>query len=80
MGLNLASTLRSRPGFLSSDCTTACLKPRGTTPEDRLFMIARTDCPILGKTSLKMTETQAQTYQELQNKEQGQRGQVQEIR
>ena len=40
--------------FLSRGCTTACLKLKGTTPEDRLLlMMARTHCPIIGKTSLK---------------------------
>lgn len=56
MGLKLASTLPSRPGFLSRGWTTACFKLGGTTPEDRLLlMMARTDCPILGENYFKET-------------------------
>ena len=50
----MARTAGSRPGFLISGWTTACLKFSGTTPEDKmLFMAAMTDGPIVGKTSLK---------------------------
>lgn len=48
-------------GFLSSSCTTACLKWARITPADRPQLImARTDCPLLESNSLKNVEWQNQ--------------------
>lgn len=54
MGLKLANTVLSMPGFFNKGSTTACLRLTVTTPDNRLlFMMARMDCPMIGKTSLK---------------------------
>ena len=55
MGLELASTVGSRPGFFNRGLTIACLNAAGTTPSVILLLIiVRTGCPMLkGKSSMK---------------------------